>query len=172
MEERMPEDAKLNEEMTEVFVRAIRHAEEVCRREHIKAVGIDARLQRAGIFVNCFKEALKYSSVSQQTKRALVEKIGKASVWFDIGEINEAQFPNFTSAGYSYSPHMSGTRLKQWLYDARKRMPQEDDYTIIKQDLEYLERQLPALESPIREAQVANEEADVVMAQFVTLFDE
>lgn len=144
-----------DEVIAEALGKAIRHAQRVCVREHIKA----DRIERVNHFITSLRREFSYLETTAKIvptdirlwlQNTMCEKI----YWHDVGVLTEAGF-----------------MFNNWLQMAnRKSHSANAQSEMILADLEELERSIGVVQQTIKNAERINKEGDVVVAQLCEVF--
>lgn len=166
--------AEQDQSIATAIGKAIRHANRVGRREHIKA----DRMERVQHFCTSLRREISYimerysiqsghSSdpfrLSSETKNWLIHALCEKGMWYDIG---------VTSGVYFAGSYLTAEKLNNWL-----KMVERDSYKadaqsdIILADLEELERGLTPIKQQIAEAERINREGDILCGQLCEVFN-
>lgn len=154
-----PSEAQ-NQEFGAALGRAIRHAQRVSEREHIKAT----RADRVNQFCTSLRRELGYvetrTVITLQQRQHFTGLYCNASAWNDIG----------VPSGIGITEEASKL-LKHWLVIA-KRLSHgcSAQAEIILGDLEELERGLVVVKEQAREADRINQEGEAVIDQLCAVF--
>lgn len=140
--------------------KAIRHAERVAKRDHIKA----DRIERVNLFMTSLRREFGYVGSKNTNVGSLAGDLTKKELWHDIGML-ALTWP-------TYGMRHSRAEVQKWL-DAAKKMKDSTDSARyeIEGDLEELERMMTGAFSTIEDARKINEEGEVVANQLCRLFE-
>jgi len=136
--------------------KAIRHAQRVCVREHIKA----DRVERVNLFLTSLRREVSYleshqHNISIDLRQWLQAMLCEKAYWHDIGIT--------TASGHNL--------FGNWLQMAKRQSHSADAQSeMILADLEELERGLVAVQSTVHDAERINKEGDVLVTQLCEVF--
>lgn len=136
--------------------KAIRHAQRVCVREHIKA----DRVERVNLFLTSLRREVSYleshnHSIPVDLRQWLQTMLCEKAYWHDIGIT--------TASGHNL--------FGNWLQMAKRQSHSADAQSeMILADLEELERGLSAVQSTVHDVERINKEGDVLVTQLCEVF--
>ena len=142
--------------------RAIRHAERVCKREHIKG----DRIERVNQFINSLRtQFLTYGQRGVSLPREMVSLFCHKEVWHDIG------VPTTT---YNPSATRCATEEILGILAITKRLSHHTDAQaeMILGDLEEIERGIQGLRTQVAEAERINNEGDKLVEELCAVFSD
>jgi len=147
---------KQDEVIAGALGKAMRHAQRVCVREHIKA----DRVERVNHFITSLRRELSYLESHHHTipvdlRQWLQNILCEKAYWHDIGVT--------TASGHNL--------FGSWLQMAKRQSHSADAQSeIILADLEELERGMAVINQTVQDAERINKEGDVVIAQLCEVF--
>lgn len=151
--------AVTDNQIAEAIAKAIRHAERVSKRDHIKA----DRVERVNQFLVSLRRELSYLERSSSVMLYAGDLL-KKEVWHDIGVLN-ITWP-------SYGMKFSRNQAQLWLEQSKKqRASVEAARYEIEGDLEELERLTTGAFAAIEDAKRVNQESELIASQLVSLFE-
>jgi len=141
--------------IAECIGRAIRHAQRVCVREHIKA----DRIERVNHLITSLRREVSYLEGQKLIPAELRQYVSNILLqrghWHDIGIT--------TSAGHNV--------IGNWLAKSKRQSHSASAQSeMILADLEELERGLVGFQQSVHEAERINKEGDVIVAQLCEVF--
>jgi hypothetical protein len=164
--QRLPEPSPETTQMiAEAINKAMRHAERVCRRDHIKA----DRIERVNQFVVSLRRELRELREIRHQPSAVIltaaaDDLTNKELWYDIGVLT-------LNVGSIYGLKHPARTIQGWVEDANRMKTGTDAARyIIEGDLEELERGLTGVVACIEDARKINLEGDQVVSQLCELF--
>ena len=154
-------------QVAECLGRAMRHAERVCKREHIKA----DRIQRVNQFIVSLRsQILTYGESRVSEPKALVNALCKKEVWYDIGQpIATGRSSGIIHGGSSIaSSEITGLVSLARTFSHNTDAQAEE----ILGDLEEVERGIGGLRSHIEQAERINEEGEGLLQELCAVFSD
>lgn len=135
--------------------KAIRHAQRVCAREHIKA----HRVERVNHFITSLRRELSYlesmnKKITKDMCAWLQNVMCEKAHWYEIGIATA-----------------SGSMFNNWIQRANRNSSSANAQSeMILADLEELERNIAGIQQTVEDAKRINNEGDVVVARLCEVF--
>lgn len=140
--------------------KAMRHAERVSKREHIKA----DRIERVNQFIVSLRREFGYSDKASPIGNDLIGALCRKEIWHDIGVL---------TLNNSHVCHAKYSRdqIQKWVDEANKmKHGTEEACYQIEGDLEELERGLTGALVAVEDARKINQESEPIVTELCQLF--
>jgi hypothetical protein len=140
---------------------AITHAQDVSKREHIKA----DRHVRVNQFVVSLRRHLRYMGDQYGAESSfLIQRLCRQEIWYDIGVLNKEHFRTYDHSDLPYE------RIEKWFVQAQSMIPADTSLNCeIEKGMQLLSGFILVAENCNQVTGVLNENADKLLGRMAAL---